>query len=392
MRIVFVCPLTPYLPCHDPVRSRPAHLLASLAAGHDVAVVAMTSSGETSAQRRWVSRYCASVDLVAIDRWRHPLTGAPERGLAAARAALEHAIARVRPDVLHLEGALLAPLSRTGGIPTVLTIADSPAMRARDARTHATGLGAWLRATLDHRIEAAWERRWFPAVDAAVVPSEQDRKELARHIPFARVDVIPSGIDVEHYAFRRTAESNRIVFVGNLAWGANVAAVQRLVSRVLPAIRRARPRVELVVIGADPAGAARGLAATPGVRLIGSVSDIRPTLWTASASVSGLAPGLAIKNRVLETMALGTPVVGRREALAGIPSLLPGHHALAADNDDEIIEALLLILRQPVVAQTLARNARTLVETHHTWTAVARDHHALYARIAGHESAVAVAA
>ena len=37
--------------------------------------------------------------------------------------------------------------------------------------------------------------------------------------------------------------------------------------------------------------------------------------------------------------------------------------------------------------------ARSLIERHHTWAAVARDHDALYVRIAGRrESAVAVAA
>ncbi len=391
MRILIVSQSAPYLPCHDPVRNAPAQLLAQLAADHEIRLIAMTSPGETLAQRRWPTEHCLSLQLVAADRWRSPLTGAPERGLDAVRAAVEQAIGQFHPDLLHLEGPLLAPLARTCDLPTVMAVHDSRALRARDARHFAGGLGAWLKATIDERMETAWERRWFPGVDIAVVPSEDDRREVARHIPFSRVKVIPAGIDLEHYAFRRSSEADRLVFTGSLTWRSNVDTVQRLATRILPAIRKSRPRAELVVVGADPAGAARALVGTPGVRIVGTVSDIRPSIWGATVSVSALAAGVGAKNRVLETMALGTPVVGRAESFAGLPDVLPGHHAMMADSDEGVIDAVLLLLDEPVGARTLARNARTLVEQHHTWMAVARQYGALYARAGASRAETAVA-
>ncbi len=67
---------------------------------------------------------------------------------------------------------------------------------------------------------------------------------------------------------------------------------------------------------------------------------------------------------------------------------------MMADSDEGVIDAVLLLLDEPVVARTLARNARTLVEQHHTWMAVARQYGALYARAGASraETAVAIAA
>ena len=68
-----------------------------------------------------------------------------------------------------------------------------------------------------------------------------------------------------------------------------------------------------------------------------------------------------------------------RPTLAGVPYLEPDQHVLVADSDDEFAQAIARLLREPLVANTLARNARTLVERRFTWLAVAERYAALYA-------------
>ncbi|HET7341033.1 MAG TPA: glycosyltransferase, partial [Methylomirabilota bacterium] len=80
--------------------------------------------------------------------------------------------------------------------------------------------------------------------------------------------------------------------------------------------------------------------------------------------------------------ALGTPVVAARRCLSGLTHVLPGHHLLPAESDEELAEAALLVLREPVVAATLAANARQLVERRYTWMAIARSWESLWARTA----------
>ncbi len=81
-------------------------------------------------------------------------------------------------------------------------------------------------------------------------------------------------------------------------------------------------------------------------------------------------------------MALGTPVIAARRALSGLAHVLPGHHVLAGETDADLAEAALLVLREPVVAATLATNARQVIERRYTWSAIARSYTSLWDRAA----------
>ncbi len=380
MRVLMVTPTPPYLPTHDRTRLAPASLLAHLAARHTLAVVAPDAPGETPAQRGWAAALGVRTIRVAAGRLRHPLRSVPAEGLTALAAAVQRVVGEWAPDLVHLEGALLAPLATELPVPVVLGCRDSGVRRARAARRLARGPREWMRAQLDERLEAEWERRWLPGAAACVVASEADRRTLAERVPFDRIEVIPPGIDERLYGMRRGGERGRLVFAGNLAWPEHRDAARRLATDVLPRVRRVWPRAELLVAGAGPPAALRALAARPGVRVAGATPDLRPTLWSAAVALipGEAAPG--VDAAILESMALGTPVVTAQRCLSGLDHVLPGLHVLAADGDAETAEATGLMMREPVVAGTLAANARQMVERRYTWSAVARCYESLWAR------------
>ncbi len=386
-----VSQLAPYLPCHDGFRLIPAHLLRELCRRHEVGLVAVAAPADTEAQRRWAAAHCAFCHILPPARWRNPLTGRPAAGLEAVRAAVVAAITRFQPDVLHLEGPIVAPLARLGGVPTVHSTHGSRALRARERVRLCQTPWTWLEARLDERLETDWERRWFGAADAIVVPSDTDRAAIARHVG-GPIDVIPTGIDVDHYAFRRRGQPDRIVFSGNLAWWPNVAAARHFAIRILPKIRKVRPTTQLVLVGAAPAPAVRALGRVPGVHVAGSVSDIRPNIWAGAVYVSPLRAGFGVKTKVLEAMALGTPIVASARSLTGLGDVLPGHHLLIAERDEEFADAVLMLLREPNIADTIAHNARGLVERRYTWDAVATQYEKVHERVAVTPTTVRVAA
>ena len=382
MRVLMLTQTAPYLPTHDRARLVPAYLLAHLAAHHQIALVAPEMPGDTPAQRGWAASVAAATTYVPVRRWRQSLTGTPADGLAAMRAGALGAIDAWTPDVVHLEGALLAPLAGMLPVPTVIGCRESGVRRARDARRLARTPHEWMRAQLDERVETEWERRWLPAARGCVVASEEDRRTLAERVPFERIDVIPPGVDETRYDFRRGGEAARLIFAGNLAWPAHVDAARRLALRVLPLVRRAVPKAELLVIGGGPQAALRGLAEAPGVRVAGATSDLRPSLWSAAAALVPAEATPGVEAALLEAMALGTPVIAARRALSGLPHVLAGHHLLVAESDAEMAESALLVMREPVVAATLAVNARQVIERRYTWTAVARSYTSLWAHAA----------
>jgi glycosyltransferase involved in cell wall biosynthesis len=353
MRVLMLSRTTPYLPTHERARLALAQLLEQLSGRHAFALIAPAGRAETPAQRAWAAGRVRRFIQPPAGPWRSTLTGAPGDGLGVMRTAALRTIREWAPDVVHLDGAALAPLAAMLPVPAVLS-GRAGALAPR-----------WRRAP------AAW-----------VVSSEDERQTLAAHVPFGRIDVIPPGLDPARYEFRRGGESARLIFAGNFAWPAHLEAARRLARRVLPRVRRTLPHAELSLVGGGASSALRVLAALPGVRVAGAVSDLRPSLWGAAVTVVPAEAGPGVDAAVLESMALGTPVVAARRGLAGLTHVLPGHHALMAATDSELVDAVLLIVQEPVVAATLAANARTVIERQYTWSAIARSYESLWARAA----------
>jgi glycosyltransferase involved in cell wall biosynthesis len=382
MRILMVSQRLPYLPCHDGFRLLPSHLLEHLGRRHEVGVVAPLSAGQTPAQRAWTASRAAWSSLVPAGRWRHTLTGAPGEGVATLRAAVMTAVERFQPDVLHLEGALVAPLAGAGGVPTVLSCAESPALRARDACRHARRPWERLRARLHERVEREWEQRWFTSVDACVVRSDTDRDAIAGYVAVERVHVVPAGVDAVQYAFRSAGEPGRLVFTGDLADSRDAAAARRLALDILPRVRRQWPRAELLIAGGAASPAVHALAALPGVRVSAAVSDLRPSVWSGAVYVSPPRTGVGSNARIVEAMALGTPVVAAPCALSGLTEVVCGEHVRTAATDEEFAAATVALMREPAAACALARAARELVERRYTWRTVAERYESVYGRLA----------
>jgi glycosyltransferase involved in cell wall biosynthesis len=382
MRILLVSPVLPHRPsAAGAARVFTSHLIDDLSARHTLGVVAATDPADTAMARAWLAGRAAPVEIVPAGRWCHAFSGRPGAGLRALAEALRRATAVFQPDVIHLESALLAPLARVAGAPCVLACHDAPAVLAGGA-TRATTPG-WqrLRARLVERREADWARAWFGAVGACVVESEHDRRATSAYLPFERIDVISAGIDAERYAYRRIGEPGRLVFTGDLGRPGDVEAARRLATSILPAIRRRNPRTDLVIASTGTAEPARALGRVDGVRVEGRLADLRPTLWGGAASVSPLT-GVGRTTRLLEALALGTPVIGSPASLSRLDAVVPGHHVLSADSDADFADAVCLLMREPVVANTIARNARELVERSLTWRAATQRYEDVYRRVA----------
>src|SRR5690349_3307989 len=341
MRLLFVTSRLPALPCHDGARLAAAQLIDQLARSHTIAVVAATGGADGPAQHAWLAERAAVVATVPLGDWRHACTARPTHHLAALNARVLGIVDRFGPDVIHLEGTLLAPLSRGAGAPTVLACHEAEVLRAREARRGEASVLRRLTARVSEAVASAWMRDWAGTAAACVVDSEEDRHALAEHVPSDRIEIVAGGIDEVMYAYRRRGDPSRLVFTGDFSSSRDVAAARRLAHAILPRVRREIPRAELLLAGARHTSAAvAALAALPGVRVTGALADVRPTVWGAGVYVSPLHAGFGRAARLREPMALGTPVVASGATLVAMPQARAGEHVLVADSDAEFAQAI----------------------------------------------------
>jgi len=285
----------------------------------------------------------------------------------AARRALDALLARERFDLVHAQlvrtAAYLPPVD---GPPVVLDLVDalSANLRRRAAREH-WPIG-WVAAWEATRL-AREEKALIGRAGATLVVSEAERAALGG----GSVRVVPNGVDLERFAWRAGPPAGaRLLFAGNLGYFPNVDAARWLADDVFPRVRAAFPAAELRLAGARPTRAVRRLAELPGVTLEADVPDMAAEIAAASVAVIPMRAGSGLQNKVLEAMAVGTPVVATPRAVAAL-DVEPGRHLLVAEDPAAIAEACLALLRDPMQGAALGRAARRRVEERYGWDASA---------------------
>jgi polysaccharide biosynthesis protein PslH len=210
--------------------------------------------------------------------------------------------------------------------------------------------------------------RLLPHFRACTVVSETERSLLATAVPHApHIEVIPNAVDVAATAsVKSTRNPNGLIFAGSLSYFANHDAMRWFLADVFPHIRRDWPAAQLTVTG-DPGDAS--LEPTPGVTLAGLLDDVRGAVASAAVSVVPLRIGGGTRLKILESMALGTPVVATSKGAEGL-DVVNGEHLLIADEPRQFADHVLTLLRDPVLRERVAGQARELVARRYDWAVV----------------------
>jgi glycosyltransferase involved in cell wall biosynthesis len=383
MRVLMVSEAVPYLPSHDGFRLIPANLIRNLCDRNEIHLIALSHGGESQEQSQWPRAYCQSVANFrpenGIRSKARSLTGAIDPALTR---VVINAVAKVRPEVVHVEGGGLAPLLRSAsdGLPAILSVHDSKALRYREFAVYKTDARQRIRYKLLELLARRQERRWFGYADRVVVTSPSDAKALSGGLSADRIAVIPNGVDLEYFAYRPAAEAGRIVFTGNMSWPPNEDAAEHFARDLMPAIRNRVTGASFWIVGAEPSARVQNLARIPGVHVTGTVEDIRPWIWSASVYASPLRFGLGVKNKILEAMASGAPIVATSRSLSGTP-LIDGRHAMIADGDAEFAEAVVRLLSDPGLRDSLSSEARRKAEEEYSWNSITSAFEGLYREI-----------
>jgi hypothetical protein len=248
---------------------------------------------------------------------------------------VERALADYQPQALFVE-TMYAVHYRVPGLPTVVDLPDvvSGLCEAAVAAHPLRYAAARRQAAVARRQEVELLRDALP-----VTINDDDRERLSRlgvtafTVPLAVTP--PSDEQVARLAkpvggslgpspstgpFAQTAPAGgplRLLFVGSYLHAPNREAARFLVRRLAPALRAASLPFHLTLAGrAAPDWLLR--SAGTDISVLSDVADLAPLYQSADVVVAPLAHGGGTKNKTLEAMAWGLPVVGTPQAFTGL--------------------------------------------------------------------------
>lgn len=215
-----------------------------------------------------------------------------------------------------------------------------------------------------------YEQRYCSKFSQIVVTTEDDRQEFLKLRPDIDIQVIPNGVDLELFPYRSHDPGGyNLIFVGAMDASHNIDAARFFAFAVFPELKNRYPEATFSIVGARPTPDVYTLEKIPGVKVLGRVPAMVDYLHQSTVCVVPLRTGFGIKNKTLEAMAAGIPIVGSDRGLEGLAVDDDGMSvaALRANQPAEYVDAISQLFEQPQLRAELSHNGRQLVETEFTW-------------------------
>jgi len=404
MRILFLSPYPPSL-----IRVRPFNWIKHLAArGHKITLLALVSSAQEAADLDQVARYCHRAEGIPFPRWRPfwnlllalPRVSLPLQAAYTRSPAMQSRIRQILKqkefDAIHIEhlrGSTFA--NAIDGLPTIWDSVDCISLLFERTLQSGPTFGSRLMARIDLARTRRYEGRQVGRHAATLVTSPEDHQALEKLVPQSaaspgNIVVLPNGVDLAYFAPQELPrQPDRIIFTGKMSYHANIAAALYLGQEIMPRVWQQRPDVRLQIVGKDPAPALRALTEDPRIIVTGYVPDMRPFLASAAVAATPLRYAVGIQNKVLEAMAMGTPVVTTAQTRTALLAR-EGEHFLIGEDADDFAAQVIRLLNDHQLAARIGDAGRRYVEEHHDWNHLAARLEKIYQCVASNSAPVPV--
>jgi len=225
-----------------------------------------------------------------------------------------------------------------------------------------------------------WELKYWQRAARVVAMSEEDKKSMLAQIPSLNVDIVPNGVDSDHFASKIKDRSKTpvILYLGNFTWLQNREAAEVLVSKVWPNIKEKITNAKLWIIGKDAKEFFSKLESED-IR-VDEVSDVREAYQKASVLAAPIYGGGGTRYKNFEAFAAGLPVVTTSIGIRGTKAK-DGVEVIICDNPSEIASAVIKLINDKKLYSKIVRNAQSMVKKEYDWDPIARKLSKIYEQL-----------
>ncbi len=210
----------------------------------------------------------------------------------------------------------------------------------------------------------------FNFFQAITVVSDKEAEQVSQYFPGRqKVVVIPNCLNVDDYKKVHVKPiPGRLIFTGSFRYPVNYEAMQWFVGRVFPLILQKIPSAHLIITGDH---ADLPLPSNQQITLAGHVDDVRPLLASSMVAVAPLWSGGGTRLKILESLALGIPVVSTSKGAEGL-EVVHGKNVLLADDPLGFAESAVRILEDPGLRDRLSEEGGRLVREKYSFEVMSK--------------------
>lgn len=394
MNVLFVCHRLPFPPKRGG-KIRPFNIIRHFKeSGHRVTVATLARSEQELAEGSGLEAYCDRLLVGQIGKMgaiaqmvgRLPTLSPSSMGYFYSRglqSKVGKLLSESQFDLIFVHCSSVAQyVNGAKGVPSIMDFGDMDSCKWHDYssfKSFPVSLGYRLEAAKLGRAEKCLARQF--SMSTCTTRAELDTLRSLEAAPES--DWFPNGVDSEYFSpSDLDYDSDRICFIGRMDYYPNQQAMLSFCGNVLPIIQSRRPSTRLTIVGAEPSRDIRKLAEKPGITVTGTVPDVREYVQRAAVTVAPLIIARGTQNKILESMAMGVPVVSSRAAARGVDAI-DGEQMLTADSPAEYAAAIIRLLSDREERARLANGGRQCVLANHSWPASMQKLDDIVARVTG---------
>lgn len=361
------------------------NLIQQLSRHHEITLLSFARGPVSKERLVEMESYCRSVHVVPYNEFNPSRLKALLAFLSTRPRSVVDTYSREMQALVEQVGSDgsydIVVASQTGSAPYALLLSQMPrvfeevelaVIRERFVRQRS--LVTRARNGLTWRKLSRFMARLLPEFDGCTVVSEQERDLVTRSLP--EYDpwtvVVPNGVDLgANTGDFGVPKPDTLIYPGALTYSANFDAIQYFLCDIFPRVKARHPNASLRITGRSDGVPIEQLPLGNGAELTGYLNDIRPAVAQSWMCVVPLRVGGGTRLKILEAMALGTPVVSTSKGAEGL-EVTPGADILIADEPAAFAHAVLRLLDDPALRAKLSANGRRLVEERYSWETSAR--------------------
>ncbi|QDU33485.1 Glycosyl transferases group 1 [Poriferisphaera corsica] len=221
---------------------------------------------------------------------------------------------------------------------------------------------------------AAIERLFARGLDGAIGVSPLDSKRLKRIAAVKSIHTIRNGVDLEYFSPKSNLpDDHSVVFWGRMDFEPNIDAVTWFAKNAWPQLVKRSPNAVFNIVGKNPTPAIQALTQIPGINVLGAVPDIRTHAQNATVAILPMRCGAGIKNKLLESAAMGIPTIASPKAIHGLDISCLEKPFHIAHNPDLWADHVWHLWHDTTYRQQLSQRSRQWVTAKHNWQDAARE-------------------
>lgn len=414
-KILFLTQVLPYPP-HSGAKLRAYYVLRQLAQQHEVTLLSFVREDDKIEAVKHLEDICGAVYTVPMHRslLRNVRAGVKAVFMGQSviivrdempemHRAIHFLLAAQSFDVIHADQTSMAQYAlyaqrlnaKTFGHPHTPMVLDAHNALYRIPERMARHESNPLKRRLyqrEARVLARYEVDTYNRFDHVVFVTSVDQEEIVqRTLQTGRavssrsrptISVIPICVDTDEKPLvARRDQLLTVTHLGTMFWPPNVEGVLWFAREVFPKVLAQMPEARFVVVGKDPPKEVQDLALqVRNVQVTGYVPDPEPYLAETGVFIVPLRAGGGMRVKIIDAWSWGLPIVSTSIGAEGI-EIGEGENILIGDTPEALADAVVRVLREPVLGERLRTQGRAWVEAHYHWRNVYPAWEDVYAKL-----------